>query len=301
VNDWNQIATQIGAASGRAFSPGPPRAVGGGCINSAAVLTDPSQRWFVKLNRADRLDMFEAESDGLAAMAATDSIRVPRPLCTGIAGGQAFIAMEFVEFGGPPADGGALAGERLAAMHLAARQGTDQRRFGWHRDNTIGSTPQHNDACSDWVSFWRSHRLGFQLQLAARHGHRGRLAERGALLLERFDVLIDHGPVPSLLHGDLWGGNIAAAADGEPVIFDPACYVGDREADVAMTELFGGFGARFYDAYNAVWPLEAGYRIRKTLYNLYHILNHLNLFGAGYLGQAESMIERLLAEVGQPG
>lgn len=299
MNDWNEIAAQIAAASGEPFSPGPPRAVGGGCINSAVVLSDRSQRWFVKVNRAERLAMFEAESDGLAAMAATGSIRVPRPLCTGVAGGQAFIAMELIELGGRRADSDALAGERLAAMHLAGAHASGGSGFGWHRDNTIGSTPQPNDRSADWVAFWRHQRLGFQLRLAASQGHRGRLAERGALLLERFDVLIDHEPLPSLLHGDLWGGNIAADADGEPVIFDPACYYGDREADIAMTELFGGFGAGFYAAYNAVWPLDGGYRTRKTLYNLYHILNHLNLFGAGYRGQAESMIDRLLAEVGQ--
>jgi fructosamine-3-kinase len=303
VTDWSDIADQIGAASGRPFSPRSRRAVGGGCINSAVVLSDAGQCWFVKLNAADRLEMFEAEADGLQSIAATNSIRVPRPLCTGTAGTQAFIAMELIEFGGRNAGSDALAGECLAAMHRVAadRQGVGGQRFGWHRDNTIGSTPQHNDLHTDWVRFWRSQRLGSQLQLAERLGHRGRLAERGALLLERFDVLIDHDPAPSLLHGDLWGGNRATDTDGGPVIFDPACYYGDRETDIAMTELFGGFGAGFYDAYNAAWPLDAGYPTRKMLYNLYHILNHLNLFGAGYLGQAESMIERLLAEIGEPG
>ncbi|KAA6185391.1 fructosamine kinase family protein [Thiohalocapsa marina] len=287
------IARQIADACGRPFTPGPPRAVGGGCINAAMVLSDGDQSWFVKHNAADRLPMFQAEFEGLQAMAATDSIRVPRPLCTGSAGNAAFIAMEYIPFEGQGGGASAArAGEQLAAMHRATAP-----RFGWHRDNTIGSTPQPNAPTPSWIDFWRRQRLGFQLDLASRLGYGSRLADRGALLLENCDALIDHDPAPSLLHGDLWGGNLSIAAGGEPVVFDPACYYGDREADIAMTELFGGFGHDFHRAYHAAWPLDAGYAVRKTLYNLYHTLNHLNLFGPGYLSQAEGMIDRLLAEV----
>jgi fructosamine-3-kinase len=288
-----QIAGQIAAATGQAFAPRAVRAVGGGCINRALVLEDENASWFVKLNDAALQAMFEAEADGLGAMAATDSIRVPRPLCTGTAAGQAFIVMEHIPLGGRSRGAAAQAGERLAAMHRVP-----QPAFGWHRDNTIGSTPQPNPRSNDWVAFWRRDRLGFQLDLAARNGYGGRLKDRGERLMDAFAVLIDHAPVPSLLHGDLWGGNLGTADDGTPVIFDPACYHGDREADVAMTELFGGFGSDFLAAYNAAWPLDAGYRTRKTLYNLYHVLNHLNLFGGGYRSQAEGMIDRLLAEIG---
>jgi fructosamine-3-kinase len=178
-------------------------------------------------------------------------------------------------------------------MHRTARD-----HFGWDRDNTIGSTPQHNAPCGEWVTFWREHRLGFQLDLAARQGYGGRLQKLGERLLADLTGLIDHDPRPSLLHGDLWGGNIGYDREGNPVIFDPAVYYGDREADLAMTELFGGFGSGFYAAYEEAWPLDPGYSVRKTLYNLYHILNHLNLFGSGYLGQAQTMTERLLAELG---
>ena len=183
------------------------------------------------------------------------------------------------------------AGRELAAMHR-----TRGRAFGWHRDNTIGSTPQQNTPLDDWVSFWRERRLDFQLKLAAQNGYGGRLQQRGEQLLERFPVLMNHEVAPSLLHGGLWGGNIAYDRDGSPVIFDPAVYYGDREADLAMTELFGGFAGNFYAAYNEAWPLDSGYGVRKVLYNLYHILNHLNLFGDGYLSQSQSMIDRLLAE-----
>ncbi len=292
MTDWQAIAEQIGAARGRAFEPGRAQAIGGGCINQAVVLGEGEQRVFVKLNSADLLAMFEAEAAGLAEMAATHSIRVPEPICTGRVGHQAFIAMEHIALGGARGDA-AAAGRQLAAMHRATRT-----RFGWERDNTIGSTPQPNREHDDWVSFWGQQRLGFQLELAARQGYRGRLQQQGERLRQGFSALLEHAPSPSLLHGDLWGGNLGYAAGGQPVIFDPACYYGDRETDLAMTELFGGFGGHFRAAYEESWPLSPGYPVRKQLYNLYHILNHLNLFGGGYLRQAEGMIDRLLAELG---
>jgi fructosamine-3-kinase len=291
VSDWPGIAAQIGAACGRRFDPGRPQPVGGGCINRAVVLGSQGTRFFVKLNAAGQLAMFEAEAAGLAEMAATESIRVPAPLCAGVAGAESFIAMEYIELQGGRGDEVA-AGRQLAAMHRVTRE-----RYGWERDNTIGSTPQPNLPSTDWVAFWRQQRLGHQLELAARNGYGGRLRQRGERLLEGLAALLDHNPAASLLHGDLWGGNLGYDEAGEPVIFDPACYFGDREADLAMTELFGGFGHRFRAAYQEAWPLGDGYQVRKQLYNLYHILNHLNLFGGGYLSQAETMVDRLLAEI----
>ncbi|MGZ8947750.1 MAG: fructosamine kinase family protein, partial [Methylococcaceae bacterium] len=170
--------------------------------------------------------------------------------------------------------------------------------FGWHRDNTIGSTLQINNQSNDWLTFWREQRLGFQLKLAGNNGYGGSLQANGECLCSDMAILFnDYMPQPSLLHGDLWAGNAAVDKLGSPVIFDPACYYGDREADLAMTELFGGFSRDFYAAYQAVWPLDDGYDVRKTLYNLYHILNHLHLFGGGYLRQAESMMAMLLSEI----
>jgi fructosamine-3-kinase len=289
--NWSPILKQIATASGAPFSPAAPRSIGGGCINSAYQLSDGERSYFVKLNGGEHLAMFEAEAAGLTELAAAGGPRVPRPLCTGMADGAAFIVMEWIDLGRQRTASAAEAGRQLARMHRCTRE-----RFGWERDNTIGSTPQPNTQNADWVAFWRDQRLGFQLALAARHGHGGALQERGARLLEILPVLLDHQPEASLLHGDLWGGNIGYDADGTPVIFDPAVYFGDREADLAMTELFGGFGADFYAAYREAWPLPPGYATRKLLYNLYHILNHLNLFGRGYLSQAQGMIERLLAE-----
>jgi len=287
---WQHIATCISELTGRPFSPDTPRHIGGGCINTALRLSDGTRSWFIKTNNADRLDMFEAEAAGLNVMADTQTIRIPHVLCTGTHGRNAYIVMDYIEPGSSNRNGQNLAGERLAAMHRHTAP-----RFGWDRDNTIGATHQPNDWRDDWITFWRKQRLGFQLELVGRNGYAS-LQRSGERLLDRFHVLIDHDPLPSLLHGDLWGGNISFDNSGQPVIYDPAVYYGDREADIAMTELFGGFGTGFYAAYNAAWPMDSGYRTRKTLYNLYHILNHTNLFGGGYAGQAQDMIDRLLAE-----
>lgn len=291
-----QIADQIGRAAGHPFAAAQARGVGGGCINSALTLSDGVHGYFVKLNRAERLPMFEAEAAGLAELAASGTLRVPRPLCTGVAGGQAYLAMEYIEFGGRPGlgadSGGAQAGRLLAALHRTTR-----REFGWVRDNTIGSTPQPNAPDADWARFWAVRRLGHQLDLAACNGYGGAFQRTGEALLASLPALLGHGPAASLLHGDLWGGNLAFARGGEAVIFDPAVYYGDREADLAMTELFGGFGSDFHAAYREAWPLDAGYGTRRDLYNLYHVLNHLNLFGNGYLGQARDLMGRLLAQV----
>lgn len=287
------LARHITTATGRAFTPVSQQDVGGGCINRALVLESGAQRYFVKLNSVERLPMFEAEAEGLREIAATNTVRVPLPVCGGVAANQAFLVLEYLPLRGADAQAQERLGRELAQMHRAAA-----RHFGWRRDNTIGSTPQPNASADDWVAFWREQRLGFQLGLAADNGYGGSLQHDGGKLLDRLPAFFrDYRPVASLLHGDLWGGNAAATDTGVPVIFDPAVYFGDREADLAMTELFGGFSARFHAAYREAWPLDAGYRVRKNLYNLYHVLNHLNLFGGGYRAQAQQMIERLLAEI----
>ncbi len=288
---WERIAEDISAATGRPFRPEQKGSVGGGCINETYSLEGDGQRYFIKLHNAGMLDMFEAEAEGLNEMVSSEAIRVPRPIAWGTADGRSFLAMEYIRFGGR--DNAARFGEELARMHQKTRP-----QFGWHRDNTIGSTPQINTPAETWVDFWREHRLGFQLDLAASNGCGGGLRRKGEALLESFPALFsDYQPEPSLLHGDLWGGNMNSDSEGNPVIFDPAVYYGDREADLAMTELFGGPGRDFYAAYDATWPIDPGYSVRKQLYNLYHILTHFNLFGGGYAGQAQRMTERLLSEL----
>ena len=292
--DWNTIAKHIHDATGEPFTLRASSSVGGGCINSAFRLEGEEKSYFIKLNSANQLEMFVAEAEGLQEMQAAAAIRVPKPVCYGTQSGKAYLVMENLEMGGSGNKASMQQfGHELAAMHRYTKP-----EFGWHRDNTIGSTPQPNTRSDDWLEFWRQHRLDYQLQLAGRNGARGNLLQKGDRLLSDLDEFFtDYQPEASLLHGDLWSGNYGITRKGEPVIFDPAVYFGDREADIAMTELFGGFGRAFYDAYNEAWPLDQGYSVRKTFYNLYHILNHFNLFGGGYGSQAGSMIDSLLSEL----
>jgi fructosamine-3-kinase len=286
------LEAAIGAASGRPFACTRQSAQGGGCINRGfALIGDDGRRYFAKFNDADNLDMFEAEADGLRELEAAAAIRVPHPVASGSSGNEAFLVLEWLDLGGQgqPAD----LGRQLALLHRHS-----QAAFGWWRDNHIGSTPQHNSTLPDWIEFYRTQRLRPQFDLARRHDSPRGLLQQGERLLERLEAFFPgYHPVPSLLHGDLWGGN-HGYADGVPVLFDPAVYYGDREADLAMTELFGGYPAAFYAAYREAWPLDPGYRVRKHLYNLYHVLNHFNLFGGGYAAQAEDMVGHLLAEAG---
>ncbi len=291
MNLEHAICRSIAAVTGGPGKPGAGQQMAGGCINRAQRLECDGIPYFVKLNQSELLPMFEAEAQGLRELGAPHALRVPQPVSWGREGDTAWLVMEYLELGGR----GSMAelGEGLAALHRVP-----QTRFGWSRDNTIGSTPQRNDPSDSWLDFWRERRLGFQLELAARNGFGGRLQALGAEIMERFPALFEeYHPAPSLLHGDLWSGNYSFTRAGEPVIFDPAPYCGDREADLAMTELFGGFGGEFYAAYQRAWPLDPGYAQRKTLYNLYHILNHANLFGGGYASQAQGMMERLLREL----
>lgn len=288
---WDTLADALAAATGKVEEITRQGTIGGGCINRAMRVQYGDIAYFIKLNTASQAAMFAAEARGLRELRDSHTLRVPEPVCWGEDGQSAYLVMESLELGGRGDP--ALLGIGLAAMHRVTRE-----HFGWLQDNTIGSTPQINTPMEDWIDFWREHRLRFQLGLAAHHGHGGRLQSRGEQLLDALPQLFaGHAPQPSLLHGDLWSGNYAYTRTGEPVIFDPAVYYGDREADLAMTELFGGFGNGFYAAYREAWPLDAGYAVRKTLYNLYHILNHLNLFGGGYHSQALGMIDSLLSEL----
>ncbi|WP_271254210.1 fructosamine kinase family protein [Pseudanabaena sp. Chao 1811] len=282
---WDEIAIAISQATGAKFTSDHRQAQSGGCINQTTKISDGKRDFFVKTNTANQLDMFVAEAIALQQMYATKTMRVPQPICWGIAGEAAYLVMENLDFGGGQ-DWEAM-GRHLAAMHRV----TSDRGFGWDRDNTIGATPQINNWTNSWLDFWREYRLAFQIRLAKRKGWRCSIPEEKIYAaLPKF--FRDYQPQPSMVHGDLWGGN-AAFVKGEPVIFDPALYFGDREVDLAMTELFGGFPSQFYRAYNAAYPLDVGYKERKTLYNLYHILNHFNLFGGGYGSQANRMIESI--------
>ena len=284
-----EVAAAIARATGESFPARAQEILGGGCINQAFKLSDGRRNFFVKTNRAARLPMFEAEHAGLTALLSTGTVRAPKPVCLGITGERAYLVLEYLDLNSA-GDSDAL-GRQLAALH-----GHTSAKFGWQQDNTIGSSPQINAWSANWIEFLRQHRLGYQLKLARNNALGQPLIEQGQRLLEHLpDFFTDYRPPPSLLHGDLWGGNAAYTSGGQPVVFDPAVYFGDREADLAMTELFGGFPSRFYAAYQEAWPLDPGYATRKKLYNLYHILNHASLFGGSYADQATRMIQQLLS------
>jgi len=288
--DFDALASAIGAGIAAKLRPRPEARVHGGSINECYRWESSAGPIFLKVAPAQRRVMLEAERAGLEELRRADALRVPGVLGSGATQAQVWLALEWIPFGPrTPAAERAL-GERLALQHR--RQAV---AFGWERHNTIGSTPQCNDWSADWVAFYRDQRLRYQFELAAANGGGSELQRRGERLLDRLeDFFATYRPVPSLLHGDLWGGNWAADGNGMPVVFDPALYYGDREADLAMTRLFGGFGAQFYAAYDATWALDAGAPTRTGLYNLYHVLNHFNLFGGGYLAQAYAILHELI-------
>jgi protein-ribulosamine 3-kinase len=274
------------AAFGRGVRLESASAASGGCIHDCYLVETDSGRIFVKLNAPRFADAFAAEADGLAALRAA-GIRAPEPIAHGTAAGHAYLALELLELGGRE-DFAAL-GHALATLHRSTGG-----RFGWTRDNYIGASAQRNAQTASWPDFWRDQRLAPQLALAVANGH-VEIGKSGKALCEGLpQLLAAHSPAASLLHGDLWRGNAGFVSGGAPAVFDPAVYRGDREADLAMTELFGGFPRAFYDAYAEAWPLSPGYEARKPLYNLYHLLNHLNLFGGGYLGQVRATLGLLL-------
>jgi protein-ribulosamine 3-kinase len=267
--------------------------VGGGSIHCAYCYRTQRGRVFVKICALRAEAMLVAEAEGLRELASAGAIRVPQVLALGQADGRAFLCLEWLDLGTPSRSAHARLGERLAALHAKTAP-----EHGWHRDDFIGLTPQCNRPHASWPEFFRRCRLEPQLDLAERKGADNQLLDRGRRLCERIpELFATYRPVPSLLHGDLWGGNWGATGLGEPAIFDPAVYYGDRETDIAMTRLFGGFGSEFYAAYEAAWPLDPGADTRTTLYNLYHVLNHYNMFGGSYLAQARRMTDALLAEL----
>jgi fructosamine-3-kinase len=299
------------ADAGRPATIADSTPVGGGCINRAEIAFlevdgEPAGRLFVKSNTGARAaDMFEREAEGLRALAEPGVIRVPADPLPGRTrtGHTAFLVMEAVPTGRPrQAEPGFFEdfGRRFARLHRETAGATGGAgpagagRFGFGRDNYIGSTPQPNGWMDDWVEFFRERRLGFQIGLARERGLSDdvldRLVDR---LLDRLDERIDLPDEPAcLLHGDLWSGNYMSDDAGRPVLVDPAVYYGHREADLAMTELFGGFDHTFYAAYEAEWPLPPGSPDRRELYKLYHLLNHLNLFGGGYRARCIEIAKR---------
>lgn len=290
---FDKIAEHVSAVIGERFEILKQSPIGGGSINRAYLIENKRQRFFLKTNSPSLADMFNAEADGLKELQSSGSVRVPRVICFGKDTHRSYLVLEYIDIGHINSASPRRLGEQLASMHAYHGQA-----YGWHRNNTIGSTPQINTQESLWPRFYRDHRLAYQLDLAAKNGARRNFIQTCERLLADIEVFFaSYNAKPSLLHGDLWSGNVDFDEQGEPVLFDPAVYYGDRESDIAMTELFGGFSPDFYHAYRNVTPLDEGYKTRRPLYNLYHVLNHFNLFGGGYLQQAHDMADRLLAEI----
>lgn len=288
-----RISRWFSGETGIALLEGTARPVSGGCIHEAWLVDrGDGGLAFFKLNAASRLPLLEAEKTGLEQIAGSGTLRVPRPLAIGSVEDRSVLALEGLELGGRPdtACHEHLA-ERLTAMHNCS---TVDGRFGAEADNFIGATPQRNGWSASWADFYVGDRLEPQFRLAADRGRR--FPEEARLLSAVHKHLSALTIRPSLLHGDLWGGNTGFLRDGEPVVFDPACYYGDRETDLAFTRLFGGFDPAFYRRYRELCPPPEN--VREPVYNLYHLLNHFLLFGGGYGDQAARTMLEILAELG---
>ncbi len=286
MKQWQPISDHISQTLNTSFNIQQVKIVGGGDINEAyQVIGNKGEEYFIKLNNASLESMFQVEFDSLNELLQVKDFRIPQAICFGTTGQKSYLVLEYISMN-TSGDQQQL-GRALAQMHKITTS-----HYGWHQNNIIGSILQSNTKTSNWLTFWHEQRLIPQFQMLYDKGYQAQLQPLAEQLFTHLDILLGkHQPIASLLHGDLWSGNYAFDELGKPIIFDPALYYGDRETDLAMTELFGGFSPDFYQAYNKVFPLKEGYQQRKILYNLYHILNHANLFGRSYLPQAESMMQ----------
>lgn len=263
--------------------------VGGGCIADSRIITTQSgKKYFLKQGFSN--GMFHNEANGLKELARANAIRVPHVIRVS----DDFLLLENIEQAAKKHDFYEEFGKQFANLHRFSSE-----KFGFFEDNFIGSTPQKNrptgDEATNWPLFYWNKRLMYQLKLAEENGYADKkMRSLFSSLENKYDSILQGSEeAPALLHGDLWAGNYMSDEMGNPVLIDPAVYYGHREADLAMTKLFGGFSAVFYEAYNQTWPLKDGAERREPLYLLYHVLNHLNLFGSSYYSQAIRLIEKL--------
>lgn len=278
------VESAVRAALGNAWRIRAAKRIGGGSIADAWRIETNAQPLFLKTGAATH--PFDAEAQALEEIAATHTLRAPRPIACGVAGALGFLALEWIDL--HDAGDWAAAGAALAALHGVARD-----TYGWGRDNTIGATPQFNAPAENWATFYRERRLRPQFRFARERGLHALAALEAAACRACDALLAGEAPPASLLHGDLWRGNLGFDAAGRAVVFDPATYYGDAETDLAMARLFGGFSASFFAAYDAALAPRPGRGQRLKLYQLYHVLNHANLFGGGYVAQARALIDAL--------
>lgn len=285
-----QIAETISQSLGQSVRIINQRPLSGGSINQVSCIgLDNGSEYLLKTQTGTIAEnTFQMEHDALLLLAESQTIRVPAPLVFS----DTFLIMEFIQQGVKAADWQAQLGRNLALLH----QQTQQQNFGFHCDNYLGTSLQINTWQIDWLTFWRINRFEAQLNIFSQQaGSDDPLIKKAFKFLEKLDSFLGHVEEPAvLLHGDLWSGNVMAATNGSPVIFDPACYYGHREAEFGMMRMFGGFDARCEAAYAEIWPFADGYEERFKIYQLYHELNHLNLFGNEYYANCMASIEAML-------
>ena len=301
---YNSLADALVSLFGTSVSVAKSERISGGDINRAYALTlNNGTRIFMKANEKQKAEMFKAEAAGLSAIASVNKIGTPEILCTGTDDGDnsgySFLLLKYIERGTTRSDYWETLAHSLAQMHSADTAAffnseAEYPLYGFFMDNNIGSTPQINTPCKSWVCFFRDMRLAPQFKKADSYFSPSD-RKLNSRLLERLEDFLVEPEKPSLLHGDLWNGNVMCGPDGKAMLIDPACYIGHAEADIAMTELFGGFSSSFYEAYKEAGTLQGGYEERRDLYNLYHLLNHLNLFGRSYLDAVRSIVSEYVA------
>lgn len=285
---WATIEDAIEHAIDRPFSIKHKTTARSGKINLCYWISNYHQDYFVKINRSDHLEHFESEAYALKQIKESHQINCPEVITTGTTRNNSFIVLDYLSFETPNQKDWYQLGCQLAHMHQTSGHG----QFGWQHDNYIGDTLQPNNWQSNWRTFFAEQRIAWQLQLL--HEKSIKLGDIDHIAQICHDALLHHKVTPSLVHGDLWQGNMGFCHH-QPVIFDPACYYGDREVDIAMTELFGQLPDEFYRGYQHTYPLPHSYEQRKLVYNFYHILNHANLFGGVYIEQSKAALSRILS------
>lgn len=285
---WQTIEQEISQVIDEPFNIKHKQVVTGGDINLCYWLSNYQRNYFVKLNDKSRLQQFESEAYSLAQIKQLNVMGCPNVLTTGTTLDKSFLVLEYLPFNHASNQNWYSFGKQLATMHKQSSHG----QFGWQHDNYIGTTPQPNSWQSNWRTFFAEQRIGWQLQLLAEKSVK--LGSIDHIINVCHDALLHHQVMPCLVHGDLWQGNVGFS-NNAAYVFDPACYYGDREVDIAMSELFGQMPDEFYQGYQEVFPLDANYDKRKLIYNFYHILNHANLFGGVYIEQSKANLSRILA------
>lgn len=283
---WHFISEQISQSISADFICDDIREVDAGDSHRSYKISDGKQRFFVKTNSKSSLANFEAEAEGLMHLQQAELFRVPKVICSGLVSDHSFLVLEHITMTQGSKQAWQEFGRKLAQLHKAQTQ----EMYGWQEDNYIGLTIQSNKWDKKWSRFFAEQRIGFMLQLLSEKGYKLANIDRTVNAVEQ--LLQGHNPKASMLHGDLWQGNTGFHKE-QAVMFDPAFYFGDREAEIAMTELFSKFPIAFYQGYEDVWPLQPDYQYRKTVYQLYHILNHALLFGGHYLESAQSTLKNL--------